>query len=123
MPKSEAKPVWFRFGEDIMTRLLAALGLILLSSQAFAIERYTSTGMSCDEVHQRIESAGAAIMRHNSTRVANLTLFGRYVRDGQFCKRGEALERVYIPAADTPSCPVLECKQIDYDDPFFLRPD
>lgn len=105
-----------------MKAWLFTLGLTLIASNALAIERYTSTRMSCDEVQATIRRDGAAIMRYNSTRVGNLSLYGRYVRSGQFCTAGEAAERVYIPAADTKSCPVRECKRIDYDDLFLVVP-
>ncbi len=105
-----------------MTRLLAALILVAASPPALAIERHVSTGMNCAEVQRRVDNAGAAIMRYPSTRVPNLTLYGRYVRNGGFCRRGEAAEEVYIPAADTRSCPVLECKTVDFDDPMLILP-
>jgi len=101
-----------------MKTLLAALCLVFMASDAFAIQRYTSTSMSCGEVQATIRADGAAIMRYQSTRVAGMQLFGRYVRNNDFCTRGEAAERVYIPAADTKSCPVRECKRVEFDDNF-----
>ena len=46
-----------------MKSILITIGLMLVSSQALAIERYTSTSMSCGEVQQTIRRDGAAIMR------------------------------------------------------------
>lgn len=101
---------------------VATLCLTLVASNALAIQRYTSTGMSCDRVRGIIDRDGAALMRYKSTRVANLQLYGRYVRSGRFCQAGQVAERSYIPTSDTRSCPVLECKQLDYDDPFLIIP-
>lgn len=101
-----------------MKALLAMLSLVLAVSEASAIQRYVSTSMSCARVQDRIDADGAAIMRYMSKRVAGMQLYGRYVRSNDFCSRGEAAERVYIPAADTGSCPVRECKRIEFDDNF-----
>lgn len=105
-----------------MKSILITIGLMLVSSQALAIERYTSTSMSCGEVQQTIRRDGAAIMRYNSARMPNLPLFGRYVRNAQFCKMGEAAVQTYIRASDTSSCPVLECQVVDFDDPMRIFP-
>jgi hypothetical protein len=101
---------------------LVTLGLALLSSEALAIERYTSTRMTCDEIQRVIRRDGAAIMRYTSTRTPGLQLYGRYVSGNQFCQLGEGVDRAYIPASDTRSCPVRECVQLDYDDPFLIIP-
>ena len=53
-------------------------------------------------------------MRYNSTRVAGLPLYGRYVRSQQFCNMGEVAERTFIPAADARSCLVWECRRPDF---------
>lgn len=103
-----------------MKQILAALGMLAAVSDAHAIQRYTSTNMTCAEVQATIRADGAAIMRYTSRRTPGLPLYGRYVRNGSFCTMGEAAERVYIPASDTASCPVRECRQIDYDDRFII---
>jgi hypothetical protein len=103
--------------EVVMNKILLAACLSLVATQAGAITRYNSTGMTCDRIHATIVRDGAAIMRWNSKQVANLPLYGRYVRDGLFCSAGEVAETSYIPASDTRSCPVLECKKFEFDDP------
>lgn len=103
-----------------MKEMLAMLALLVTVSEAHAIRRYTSTSMTCAEVQATIRADGAAIMRYTSRRTPGLPLYGRYVRDGAFCTMGESAERAYIPASDTQSCPVRECKQIDYDDRFII---
>lgn len=100
-----------------MKRALSVVFLVLLPIQAQAIERYTSTSMSCSEVQAAIKSDGAAIMRYQSTRVAGLPLYGRYVRSSQFCDGGQTTERTAIPAADTRSCRVLKCVPIEFETP------
>ena len=47
---------------------------------------------------------------------------GRIKSGNQFCQLGEGVDRAYIPASDTRSCPVRECVQLDYDDPFLIVP-
>jgi hypothetical protein len=97
-----------------MKTVLFSFGLMLVSSDAMAIERYVSTSMTCAGVQATIAADGAAIMRYTSTRVAGLPLYGKYVRSAQFCELGETAERAYIPASDTRSCRVRECKRIEY---------
>lgn len=99
-----------------MIRVFIALLLLLLAADAWAITRYESTGMTCVQIKRTIQSEGAAIMRWRSARVANLPLYGRYVRDVTLCGYAEYADTVYIPSADTRSCPVYECKQIEPDD-------
>jgi hypothetical protein len=105
-----------------MRTLLLALGLTLLAGDAYAISRYNSSGMSCDQVRATIWRDGAAIVRYRSARTG-AQLFGRYVRDDYFCATSMRAEIVYITAADTPSCLVWECKYFDIDDDIFLLDD
>lgn len=105
-----------------MRYLAIAAVAATMATPAAAIERYTSTGMSCAEVHDRIAAGGAVIMQHMSTRVAGMRLYGRYVSNGRFCDAGEAAQTVYIPAGDTDSCQVKECKRVEFDDNILLMP-
>jgi hypothetical protein len=102
----------------IMKRALIILCLLPVSIEAQAISRYSSTSMSCNAVRATIARDGEAIMRFRSRRDPSLQLYGRYVRNRLFCKHDEIAERKYIPAADTRSCPVRECIQVDRDDDF-----
>ena len=105
-----------------MRPVLLACALVIFTADAQAISRYTSTSMSCDKVQATLSREGAAIMRYTSTRVAGMPLYGRYVSDRRFCKSDETTSRVSIPAADTKSCAVRECKLIDRDyGTIFLR--
>lgn len=97
---------------------VAALCAALLPVQAMAVERYTSTAMSCAEVRATVRGDGAAILRYRSARNPSLPLYGRYVRSRLYCKHNEVTETAYVPAADTRLCPVYECKQVEYEDDF-----
>lgn len=96
--------------------VLAAAGLIALATvEAHAINRYTSTSMSCAEVSSTIAREGAAIMRYTSPRTGNL-LYDRYVANRSFCEPGQTTKRASIPTADQQSCPVNRCAQIELPD-------
>lgn len=98
-----------------------AIGLFLLTGEANAISRYVSTSMDCAEVQATLREEGAAILRYRSTRNPSLPLYGRYVSDRRFCQMDEVTESVSIPAADTKSCTVRQCKQVEFDEPILLR--
>jgi hypothetical protein len=100
-----------------MKRISLGLFLAFVPLQAGAIERYTSTSMTCDRVQATINADGAAIMRYESTRVAGLPVYGRYVRNRQFCEFGQTTERSSLPTSDTGSCPVRKCVPLSYDRP------
>jgi hypothetical protein len=104
-----------------MKSLLLALCISLVAAEAQAISRYNSTSMSCDEVQARVYGEGAVILRYRSTRDPSLPLYGRYVSDRRYCNHDEAAETAFVPAADTRSCLVRECVQVDPDDFFIFR--
>lgn len=93
--------------------LMVATGVLALSAQAHAINRYTS--MSCAEVSSTISREGAAIMRYTSPRTGNL-LYDRYVANRSFCDDGQTTRRVSIPTAGQQSCLVNRCEQIELPD-------
>jgi hypothetical protein len=82
--------------------------LVLAASDAGAISRYNSTGMSCERALGILDREKAAIFRYPSKRVANLPLYDRYVRSGAYCGPHEVTEAVTIPSA-TGQCRVLHC--------------
>jgi hypothetical protein len=112
--------------EVAVKHLLLALALTLVAGplvagQAQAISRYTSTSMSCARVQATIQREGAVIMRWSSPR-SGAPLFGRFVTWNENCGNRMRPQRAFIPAADTQSCPVLECQRWDPEDGFlFLR--
>lgn len=85
----------------------------LLTVEAQAINRYTSTSMTCAGVTSTINREGAAIMRYTSPRSGAL-LYDQYVRNRASCQLNETLERSYIPTSDLPACPVNRCKEIEF---------
>lgn len=93
--------------------LLAVVGIFVLSTQAHAINRYTSTAMTCAGVSDTIAREGAAIMRYTSPRTGNL-LYDRYVASRSFCAPGETTKGAFIPSSDGQSCPVNRCVQIEF---------
>lgn len=93
----------------------AAMALSLIAAEAHAINRYTSTSMTCAAAAATISSEGAAIMSHQSTRTGNL-IYDRYVRNRQFCQPNETTVRAWIPTSDRKSCPVYRCKEIQFSD-------
>ncbi len=88
--------------------------LACLSVEAQAINRYTSTSMSCSGIAAAINRDGAAIMRHTSK--SGALLYDRYVKNRNFCQPDETTQRAYIPSSDLPACPVNRCKEIEFFD-------
>ncbi|MFB9951085.1 hypothetical protein ACFFP0_19740 [Rhizobium puerariae] len=96
---------------------------LLPAGPALAISRYNSTTMSCAAVQRAIGREGAVILRYPSRNVRGMTLYDRYVTDSGFCDAHEFADRVTVPAADTPRCPVRACKRRpDREDCFPLQP-
>ncbi len=96
--------------------LLSCAGLVLALSatQALAIVQLTSTAMTCAQLKAKVSQAGAAIVRHQSRRVAGLPLYDRYVRDTQFCPGDDVTKFDTVPTSDTPSCALRKCVPFDF---------
>ncbi len=101
--------------------LVSALSLLVLAGPAEAISRYNSTAMSCAAAQARIAREGAVIMRYPARFTKGLTLYDRYVTNGNLCPSGHIAVRAHIPTADMPECPVLRCK-LDMRDHSLRRP-
>lgn len=91
----------------VIVAALAASATTTLPAQA--ISRYESMRLSCAEAQSRIRDEGAVILRYKSARVANLTLYARYVAHGGWCQTSEYAKLEVVPTADTPACRVLKC--------------
>jgi hypothetical protein len=92
-----------------MRSVTVAIAFSLVASSALAQGRPLSPSMSCNQIHALLGSRGAAVIgtgRHT---------YDRYVASREFCEINEYLEPVWIPAADTPQCPVYRCKDDDLD--------
>jgi hypothetical protein len=98
-----------------MRTLLATLALVITAvAPAGAISRYNAANMSCAEAKAVIRSEGAVILRFRST-FAPVPRYGRFVDRTYFCPTGQYADTVFIPTADTKSCPVRECTPYDPD--------
>ena len=86
-----------------------ALCLALIAGEAYAISRYTTTGMNCAAIQAAVRREGAAILQWRSPR--NLPLYGRYVANRRYCQMEERAEIAHVPAADG-SCPVHRCARV-----------
>jgi hypothetical protein len=87
----------------------------LLTADAQAINRYTSTSMTCSKVKATISREGAAIMQYRSPRTG-VPLYDRYVKNRLFCPGGQTTDRAYVPTSDLPACPVNRCEEIEFFD-------
>lgn len=93
-----------------------ALALCMASVPAYAISRYNSQSMSCSRIQSVIRNEGAVILRYRSARNPSLPLYDRYVAHDGFCDFNKYAAAAWVPSSDSRSCPVLVCKDIDYDD-------
>ena len=97
-----------------MKRIALVLVSMLITADASAISRYNVDKISCDRVHAIIQSEGAAILRYRGR--TGLTLYDRYVSSRRYCPGSQITETVGVPTADTRSCPVDHCIEIDIFD-------
>jgi|APTNR8051073442_1049403.scaffolds.fasta_scaffold45977_2 hypothetical protein len=96
--------------------ILAFAAFLTLATQAPAESRYQTTRMSCADVQNSVRKDGSAILRWTSKRVANLPLYGRFVRNDAFCAYDEEAKPATVPTADEPACRVRRCVRVE---PFF----
>ena len=94
------------------------LCLMLVSFEAHAISRHTSTSMTCANIQATIRAEGAAIFRW--TQKPNIERYGRFVANSRYCDPYWTAQTSLIPSANSKSCPVFECKPYRLD-PFFFR--
>lgn len=95
-----------------MKKGLIALLVVASATPALAISRYNTQGMACESIRNALRREGAAVLRYPSPRKPGLTLYDRYVRSGAQCDISEYADRAYVPAKDTPRCPVLRCERL-----------
>lgn len=93
-----------------MKILLAVLPLLIVATTAQAVPKYTSTRMSCDSVRATVRQHGAVVLTYPSAKKNGRMLYDTYVANRRFCRPSEITERVSVPTADRPHCPVLKCK-------------
>ncbi|HEY6630850.1 MAG TPA: hypothetical protein VIZ90_05310 [Rhizobiaceae bacterium] len=92
-----------------MRRLAVIVAVLVLAGEAWAIERYQTTSMSCARVQAALNSDGQAILRYPARDNPSLVRFDRYVRDRTFCGASQRADLQSVPAADTPNCRVRKC--------------
>ena len=91
-----------------MKRFLLIAVLAMPASDALAISRYDTAGMSCAVVQSHLAQEGAAILRYPS-RSGGPTLYDRYVRDASGCGGYEQAVQTSVPTRDG-SCAVKVCR-------------
>ncbi|MBL8579495.1 MAG: hypothetical protein JNK47_20010 [Mesorhizobium sp.] len=101
-------------GRTLIGLCAVVVPLTVLPVEALAINRYTSTSMTCSGVTAALNRDGAAILRYTSK--SGALLYDRYVKNRNFCQPDETTQRAYIPSSDLPACPVYRCKQIEFLD-------
>lgn len=104
--------------------ILLSLLITSVATPALAISRYNSMSFTCAEARAVINRERAVIMRYPSTRPRNMTLYDRYVSDGNACDVGYYAAQDYMPTKDRANCPVYTCKptsDLDDDDILFRR--
>lgn len=91
-----------------MKRIAITILFLLAAKDAWAISRYDTMEMTCDEVHAVLDKEGAAILRYYSAG-GFLPLYDRYVKSEEYCGMGEVVRRAGVPTADRQYCPVYKC--------------
>ncbi|MBZ6075480.1 hypothetical protein [Microvirga puerhi] len=89
-----------------MKKLLWILAFSMLAmTVAEAQQRPFTPSLPCRQVQQIVGSHGAAVLGTGTH------TYDRFVRDRNFCQIDEYLEPAWVPARDTPQCPVgYRCK-------------
>jgi hypothetical protein len=103
-----------------MKKLVLATVLAVLPAEAFAIQRYQSTSMSCEQARAVIREEGAVLLQWQSRRVRNLPRYERFIRNDNYCQSHEYAAPTVVPTADTEKCPVKRCEErMSIGDDFF----
>ncbi|MEM5501742.1 hypothetical protein WNY59_09080 [Ahrensia kielensis] len=96
--------------KNTISRMALTITALALTTPAFAIERVDTPQTTCANIQNILNRDGAAILRYPSKRVANYTLYDRYVSGDRFCKRDERAEPALVPSKDRANCHVRLCK-------------
>lgn len=91
-----------------MKRIALAIVLLASASGAQAQQRPLTLNLTCGQVQQIILSRGAAVLSTGTY------TYDRYVSDRRFCERSETAQVDFVPARDTPRCPVYRCQEMEY---------
>jgi len=83
-----------------MKLVTAAIILAGMGSGALAQSHPLTLQMTCDEARQLVATQGAVVLNTSAT------TYDRYVGAAGQCVRGEVMNPVWVPTADTPQCPI-----------------
>lgn len=87
-----------------MKSLLFSTVLIGIASSALGQPRPSTQSMPCAQGRALVNAQGAVVLNTGPV------TYERFVRGANFCLYGERPEPVWVPAADTPQCPIgLRC--------------
>jgi hypothetical protein len=93
-----------------MKKAAFVLAVSLLASTAQAQQRPMTPNLACAQAQQLVLRNGAIVLGTGTY------TYDRYVRDYSFCQRDEVLEGAWVPARDTPQCPVgYRCRSGPFD--------
>jgi hypothetical protein len=82
----------------------------LATTVADAQQRPLTTVMPCRQAQQIVFNRGAAVLSTGTY------TYDRFVRDRSFCEINEYLDPAWVPARDTPQCPIgYRCRSGDLD--------
>ena len=93
-----------------MKTLLLTACAVLFVAPALALDQYNTRTMSCSQVQAAVQRGGQVQLRHPSPDDPSQTLYDAFVANSSFCN-ARATKIVTVPAADTPRCPVRQCKR------------
>ena len=93
----------------IMKRLVAATLMSLAASNAFAVERFEISNVTCETVQALLRKEGAVILVYRSQGILGLPIYDRYVSGQQQCDADEVSRGAGVPTVDKDYCPVRKC--------------
>jgi hypothetical protein len=104
-----------------MKKLLIVVLIGFIATPSFAIMRLNPLSITCQKARDTVHQRGAVIFRWSSSR--GLPLYDRFVRNSRYCDTNQYAEWKNIPTRDDPTCPVLNCQNIDNLDGLFIVPE
>lgn len=93
-----------------MRTLVLMVCALLCCAPAWAINQYNTNTMSCSEVQAAVQRDGQAQLRYASPDDPSQTLYDAFVANSSYCN-ARATKTTTVPARDTGSCRVRQCKR------------
>ncbi|KAA2237793.1 hypothetical protein [Salinarimonas soli] len=81
-------------------KALIPLALLASIGTAAAQPRLSTTEIPCGQARALVGRQGAIVLGTGGP------TYDRFVRDQGFCERDETIRQAFVPALDTPQCPV-----------------